>query len=388
MKLYEYQAKDILRQYGIETPVSLVISGIEPIGEFFKKYSCAVLKAQVPVAGRAKAGGVKKAATQKEAENIAREMFKMSLKGFSVKKILLEEAVEYQKELYLGFSLDTSLRKNILMFSTSGGVDIEELAQKRPQEILKIPLTCCEGVKGEIIERIISFSGLEGEITENLTGIVKNLYQLYKDKDCQLAEINPLVVTGNKFLALDAKIIIDDNALYRQPEIKILQEDTISDNLERRAREEKIAYVHLGGNIGVIGNGAGLVMATMDEVKRAGARPANFLDIGGGAGKEVMKKSLRLVLQDPEVKGIFINIFGGITRCDEVAKGISEATRELTKKIPIVVRLSGTNSQTGISILKKAGIEPVEEMKQGAARIVNIVRSKDAPGGLKVKGCC
>ncbi|MBI5078550.1 ADP-forming succinate--CoA ligase subunit beta, partial [Candidatus Saganbacteria bacterium] len=331
----------------------------------------AAVKAQVLVGGRGKAGGVKVAKTGEKVKEFARQILNLKIKNLPVKKVLIEQALAIEQEYYLGITVDRANKCNTLMFSEVGGVDIEEVAREQPDKIVKI-----RNPKSEIR------NNPQISITQILNETVQKLTEAYFAVDATLIEINPLVKTRDgKFIAADAKIIADDNALFRHPELSVLQEETEEDEIEAEARRRKIAYVRLPGNIGIIGNGAGLVMSTMDEVQRAGGKPASFLDIGGGAKAELVKNCFEILTLDKNIKGIFFNVFGGITRCDEVAKGINEALKALKIDLPIVIRLTGTNESEGRALL--SGISPpeagqvlivVETMQEGARKIVEYTR--------------
>jgi succinyl-CoA synthetase beta subunit len=302
---------------------------------------------------------------------VAKNLLGKPLKGLIIHKLLIEELKPFLKEHYLSIIVDRAKRQNVIMFSPEGGVDIEELAASRPEAIGKYyihperPLTSAD-VEGFLKQWDMPRKDL-------LIEIILKLEQAYRENDAELAEINPLVWRGDVYHVIDAKMTIDDNALYRHPELLQFQEESETDDIEKEAHRRKIAYVRLGGNVGIIGNGAGLVMGTMDEVGRAGGKPANFLDIGGGAKAEMMKNSLEVVLMDPNVKGIFINIFGGITRCDEVAKGIIEVTSQQKLTLPIVIRLTGTRAEEGRALLSKSKLVSAESMEEGARKIVELV---------------
>jgi succinyl-CoA synthetase beta subunit len=286
---------------------------------------------------------------------------------------LVEEAAQITREFYLGLTVDRSRQKNILIFTDEGGVEIEELALSKPSVIHKYEIQSSQDIDA-ILKDIKGKLNLDGSIFNNLLDISKKLSQIYFELDCQLAEINPLVLTReDKLIALDAKLIIDDNALFRHEGIASLSEVVETDAIEAKAHKKGIAYVRLQGDVGVIGNGAGLVMATMDEVARAGCAPANFLDIGGGAKAELMKNSLEIVLMDPQVKGIFINIFGGITRCDEVAGGIISAFADKKITLPIVIRLQGTRCRQAKELLEGTDFNYIDSMEEGARKIASLV---------------
>lgn len=358
MKLQEFQAKEILKKHGLPIQDGGVAEEVDEANIISLKIGLpVVIKAQVLVGGRGKAGGVKIARTPEEVKTISAEILGMKIKDLPVKKILIAGAVDFEKEYYLCITVDRGSKSNVLMFSEEGGVEIEEVAKTNPEKIHKL--------------QILNPKQIPNHKFPIPNQIIENLLQAYSASDATLAEINPLVRTKDgKFIALDAKMVIDDNALFRQPEFAKLQESTEVDELEAEAGRRKIAYVRLPGNIGIIGNGAGLVMTTMDEVKRAGGAPGCFLDLGGGAQADKVRSTLELLLMDKNIKGIFFNIFGGITRCDEVAKGLSQALETLKIDLPIVVRLTGTCAAEGQAILKQTRLTPVKTMQEGARKIV------------------
>jgi len=334
-----------------------------------------VVKAQVHVGGRGKAGGIKLARTAAEAEQIAREMLGSKLKGLVVEKVLVEKALDIDQEYYLGITVDRAAQRNVVMVSTAGGVDIEEVAAETPEKIAKLHVDPCLGLADFQIREVIFAAGLPRSLATGATKFLRPLYQAYDACDAQLAEINPLVLTKQgDLVAADAKIIIDDNALYRHPEFAEFKEESEEDEIEAEAHRRGIQYVRLDGWIGVIGNGAGLVMTTLDEVARAGGKAANFLDIGGGAQAELVRQSLEIVLMDPRVKGVLFNVFGGITRCDEVARGILEATSKMNIDVPIVARLSGTRCEEGKRLLEGTNLIPAETMQEAARKIVELAQ--------------
>lgn len=366
MKLYEYQAKELLAKYQISVPEGEAAETGKKAGEIAKLIGLPVIiKAQVQVGGRGKAGGIKIARTEDEVKELTQQILNMKIKGLGIKKVLVEQALEIDHEYYLGIAVDRANKGNVLMFSEMGGVEIEGVAKSQPERIIKTALTRLP----------LTVPPLPGREGKNVTAIAEKLYTLYLKNDATLAEINPLVKTKDgKFIAGDAKIIIDDNALFRQPEFAKLADEAEEDEIEAEARRRKIAYVRLAGEIGVIGNGAGLVMTTMDEVKRAGGRPASFLDIGGGAKAELVKSSLEILAMDRNIRGIFFNVFGGITRCDEVVKGIIAARRKIGIQLPMVIRLTGTREEEGKLLLFKTNLIPAATMQEGARKIVEMSR--------------
>jgi len=376
MIIHEYQGKDLLKEMGVPIPGGRVAETPEEAGKIAGELGKKVaVKAQVHVGGRGKAGGIKLATGADEAEAKAKEIIGMDIKGLTVHKVLVEEAIDIESELYLGITLDRSKGTHVIMFSTEGGVDIEEVAEKNPEAIVKVHVDPMRGLLDFHIRQVCFAFDMSKENRKALGTFVKTLYKLYIAKDCTIAEINPLVITKDgRMLAADAKVNFDANALYRHPELEEMAEISEEDPLEVKAKEMGLAYVRLDGEVGIIGNGAGLVMGTLDEVNRVGGKPANFLDVGGGASAEVVTKSLGLVLSDPNVKGVLFNIFGGITRGDEVAKGIVAGTKALDVDRPLVIRLSGTNEEEGRKILADEGIETAATMEEAAEKIVSLTR--------------
>ena len=363
MKLYEYAAKEIFSRYNIPIPQSCLVSDTDGAGEAARKMKDVVIKAQVLTGGRGKAGGIARASSPQEALNNAKRILGMSIKGFPVKKVLIEEYREPIKEMYLGITIDRKAKCPVIMASPQGGIDIEETARKTPEKIIKIrihPLTGIHDYQGRMIA-----NSLDMDKSLEIADIIKKLYHVFTDHDCQLAEINPLAKTKDGIIALDAKMVIDDNALFRQD---FQEEDNGS--LEEEARKNGMSYVGLDGDIGCIVNGAGLAMATLDMIKHFGGTPANFMDVRAGANKEQVKTALVIVSSNKNVKAIIINIFGGLTKCDEAARGIIEIFPEL--KIPLVVWLSGTNELEGRALLGKYGINMAASTEEAAKGVVDL----------------
>lgn len=375
MLIHEYQAKEILKKYNIPVPAGRVAESPaeakKTASEIGKKVA---VKAQVHVGGRGKAGGIKLAKTSEEAEKVSSQILGMNLKGLTVRKVLIEEALSIKHEFYLGITVDRTEGCNTFMISPMGGVDIEEVVEKTPEKILKVAIDPSFGLMDYHVRIISHFVDIDAGARKSLSGIIKSLYEVFISTDANLAEINPLVLTDKgTWIAADAKINIDDNALFRHAELQLLAEIAEEDPIEREAHKRGLAYVRLDGDVGIIGNGAGLVMCSLDMAARAGGRPADFLDIGGGAKADVVKNSLEVVLSDPNVKGVFFNIFGGITRGDEVAKGIIDVISEMKIKVPMVIRLSGTRAEEGHALLKEANLISVSTMKEGAEKIVEVI---------------
>ena len=376
MVIHEYQAKDLLRANGVPLPQGQVASSPDEAAEIARQMGRRVaVKAQVHVGGRGKAGGIKLADTAEEARESAAAILGMNLKGLTVHKVLVEEAISIAREFYLGFVLDRGSNCHLMMFSPVGGVDIEQVAEETPEQIYRYPIHPVLGLQDyQVSDLSCRIEGLDKDARKALGGLIKSLWKAYRANDATLAEINPLAITSDgRVIAADAKFNVDDNALFRLPAVAAMQEIAVDDEIERDAQAKGLAYVRLGGNVGIIGNGAGLVMTTLDMVSREGGKPANFLDVGGGANAQVVRISLNTVLGDPNVEGVLFNIFGGITRGDEVARGILEATREMEIKVPIVIRLSGTRSEEGRKLLEGSRFVPAETMGEAARKIVELV---------------
>ncbi|MDP3786828.1 MAG: ADP-forming succinate--CoA ligase subunit beta [Candidatus Omnitrophota bacterium] len=378
MKIHEYQAKGILNSQGISVPEGMVVDNTKAGQKAAQSMGFPLaVKAQIHAGGRGKAGAIRIVADMEELKKGLDDILGMAIKGLTVKKILIEKAVKIRKQFYLGIIADRARQSNVIIVSGEGGMDIEEIAKLYPEKIKRVSLKSPDKLEDENISGLMSFLGLAGEIRESFAKIVRGFFSAYIKADAQLAEINPLVLTeADQLIACDAKIIIDDNALFRHPELELFKEEAEDNELEKEAHRRNLAYVKISGDIGIIGNGAGLVMATMDEVKRAGGSPANFLDIGGGAKREVMQNALEIIYMDKEVRGIFINIFGGITRCDEVARGIIQVLEKTPSSLPIVLRLAGTQCEEGRRLLGNSNLITAEGMEEGANRIVSLVKSR------------
>jgi succinyl-CoA synthetase beta subunit len=376
MKIHEYQAKQIFAKYQIPIPEGEVAVSVSEVINIAKKIKGpVVVKAQVHVGGRGKAGGIKIAKDIASAGDIASQILGMKIKGLTVEKVLVEAAIDIGKEYYLGITIDREAQKNIVMMSSAGGVDIEEVATTTPEKIAKLHIDPFLGLREYQIRELCQIAEIDKSLISTVNQFLRKLYTLYINYDASLAEINPLVVTKQgTIIAADAKINLDDNAIYRHPEFEVYKEESEEDAIEAEAHRRNIQYVRLDGDIGILGNGAGLVMGTLDEVKRAGGNPADFLDIGGGAKSDLVKNALEIVLMDKKIKGILFNVFGGITRCDEVAKGIIEATKIMQIKVPIVVRLTGTNEREGLAILQNTNLIPASSMQEAAQKIVELTR--------------
>ncbi len=377
MKLHEYQAKEILASYAIPVPPGKVAFTPEEVkGIALEIGKPVVIKAQVHVGGRGKAGGVKIAQDPNQAFEIATQILGMNIKGLTVKKVLVAEAVEIDKEYYAGFIIDRASQRVVMMVSREGGVDIEEVARQNPEAIVKFAVDPDKGLRAFEAREVILKAGLEGNINR-LADVLVKLYKAFVGVDASLAEINPLVVTKEgQIIAVDAKIDLDDNALYRHPDLTELREVEAEHPLEVEASNYGFAYVKLSGQVGIIGNGAGLVMYTLDLVNRVGGKPANFLDIGGGAKADVVYNAIKLVSKDPDVKGIFINIFGGITRADEVAKGVIRALEDGVVKVPVVMRVAGTAEEEAKKLLEGKPVYMYPTSVEAARAIVTMVEGE------------
>ena len=375
MKLLEYQAKEVLASFGIAIPPGKVAKTPAEAAEAAREIGPVAVKAQVPVGGRGKAGGIKLANTPEEARAAAQAIIGMDIKGFKVPLVYCEGALDIAQEIYLGFTVDRDSRANILMLSARGGMDIEAVAEDSPEAIAKLYPNPWRGPLDFELRRLVFEAGL-GEHAPALTKVIRRLYRAIPEQDALTAEINPLVITRDgQIVAGDAKLETDENAAFRHKDLEERYSEVLEgDPYEVEAKKRGLTYVSLDGEIGVIGNGAGLCMGTLDLVQRAGGRAANFCDIGGGAKAEVVQNALSVILMNPKVKGVLINVFGGITRADEVARGVVEARRNLDMKLPLVVRLSGTNEAEGKAILRENGIEPGDNGWEAAQKIVSLTR--------------
>jgi len=375
LKLLEYQAKEVLASLGIPIPPGMVARNPGEAAAAFDKLGPVAVKAQVPVGGRGKAGGIKLAKTAEEARKAAEQIIGMDIKGFKVPLVYCEAALAIEREIYLGFTVDRDARANILMLSAKGGMEIEQVAEESPESISRLYPNPWRGPLDFELAQLVYDAGL-GELARPLSALIKKLYRAIPEYDALTAEINPLVVTrGGEVIAGDAKLEIDDNAAWRHRDLEEKYGSVLEgDPYEVEAKKRNLTYVSLDGDIGIIGNGAGLCMGTLDLVQRAGGRPANFCDIGGGAKAEVVENALAVILMNPKVKGVVINVFGGITRGDEVAKGVITARDNLNMKLPLVVRMSGTREEEGREILRQNGIEPGASGWEAAKKIVELTR--------------
>lgn len=385
MNVHEYQAKALLKEYGVPVPNGALATTPEEARQAAQDLGggLVVIKAQVHAGGRGKAGGVKLAGSPEEALQAARQILGMTLvthqtgpEGKLVRKVWVEEATRIDRELYLAVVLDRTHECHTVMASPAGGMDIEEVAAQHPEKIFTTQVAPGQPLWDFQARKLLFGCGITGKALRQGTALIKGLVRLAWEKEATLAEINPLVLTQDgDLLALDAKLNFDDSALRRHPEIAELADPEETDPLERKAQEIGLNYIRLGGNVGTMVNGAGLAMATMDVIKMAGAEPANFLDVGGGASEEMVAKGFEIILADPKVKAILINIFGGILRCDVLASGVVGAARKVDLKVPLVVRLEGTNVEEGRRILNQSGLsfEVAASMSEAAAKIAQVV---------------
>lgn len=367
MKLLEYQAKEVFRHYEIETPIELLArSDEEVICSADKIGYPLVLKAQVPVGGRGKAGGIKLIKSKEDILQNAREIFKIKIKNCIVDKVLVSQAIQYSSEYYLSITLDRSTHSIVIISSSEGGVDIEEISKNQPDKIEKFTFDLILGIKEYELKKVFNnlFPNIDKQVSYiEFQDLLLKLIKIYFEKDASIVEINPLIILNNRFVALDAKIIIDDNALFLHPEFEKIQDENNDESTqEKMARELGLTYISLDGNIACIVNGAGLAMATMDLVKYFNGEPANFLDIGGSSNPEKMENALKIIKSNKNVKVILVNIFGGITRCDDIAKGLISGLRSLDINIPISVRLIGTNDEPARKLLDDEGISVFTDM--------------------------
>ena len=376
MKIHEYQAKEILRKFGLPIPPGEVARTPEEAESIAKKIEKPlVIKAQVHVGGRGKAGGIQFAKTPTEAKEVAAKILGMEIKGLRVKKVLVAENVDIENEVYLGIILDRKSKSPVVMVSPEGGIEIEEVAKKTPEKIFKKPINSLDGFLPEEAEDLSSKIFQDKDLRLKLTEILGSLYDAFYKKDASLIEINPLALTpeGDLF-AVDAKMVMDDNGLFRHPEIEAMRDLEEEDPTELEAKEMGLSFIRLNGNIGCVVNGAGLAMATMDIIKHYGGEPANFLDIGGSSNPEKVTTAMKILLADPNVKAVYFNIFGGITRCDDVANGIVQSLNQMKVKVPIVIRLTGTNEEKAREILQKTDLLHVPSMAEGAKKAIELAK--------------
>jgi len=386
MKIHEYQAKQLFEKYNVPIPRGKVAFSVEEAKAVAAELATlpVVIKAQIHAGGRGKGGGVKLAKTAAEVEEVAGSILGMTLvthqtgpEGKLVRRLLVEEGLQIDKELYFSMLPDRSTAGIVIMASEAGGMDIEEVAAKTPEKIIKVQINPLLGLQPFHLRQLAYGLNLEPELIKIFSAMVKNLYQLFCGYDCSMLEINPLVITADKkMLALDAKVNFDDSALFRHKDILEYRDLDEEDPLEVEASKYNLNYIKMDGNIGNMVNGAGLAMATMDLIKLAGAEPANFLDVGGGASAEMVENGFRIILSDPHVKGIFINIFGGILRCDVLAEGVVQAAKKVGIRVPVVIRMEGTNVDRGRQILEESGLNlmAAANLKDAAQKVASIAR--------------
>ncbi|MFH1928848.1 MAG: ADP-forming succinate--CoA ligase subunit beta [Chloroflexota bacterium] len=379
MKLQEYHSKEIFARYGVPIPRGrLAHTPAEARLHAEWLDGSVVVKAQVLAGGRGKAGGVRRADTPEEAERVAARILGMQIKGMPVGKVLVDEAISTRSEIYLGITIDRAARRVVVMASAEGGVEIEEIASASPEKIIMMPVEPPWSLRDHQIRSLAAGLGLSRDLWRSFTRATRGLFEAFMACDASLAEINPLVVTEDgRLLGVDGKMVLDDNALGRHPDLAEMRDLDEEDRLERKAREEGLSYIRLDGDIGCMVNGAGLAMATMDVIKLLGAAPANFLDIGGGARADKVSAALSIILADGGVKAVLLNVFGGITRCDEVAKGILAAISEVKPIIPLVARLVGTNEEEGRRILAEAGMMTATTLSEAARKAVELSKGVD-----------
>jgi succinyl-CoA synthetase beta subunit len=387
MNIHEYQAKEILKRYGVPVPVGRVASTLPEVKAAAAELGArCVVKAQIHAGGRGKAGGVKLASSPEDAVEKASEILGKNLvthqtgpEGRRVRRVLVEQGVNIERELYLGMVLDRAQSRVTMICSSEGGVEIEEVAAKQPGKILKEAIDPAVGLQPFQCRRLAFALGVPPEIMGKMVAMMQALYRAFDDCDCSIAEINPLILTKEgQVMALDAKMSFDSNALFRQKDILALRDLNEEDPREIEASKYELSYISLDGNIGCMVNGAGLAMATMDIIKLCGGEPANFLDVGGGADRGRVAQAFKIILSDARVRGVLINIFGGIMRCDVLAQGVVDAARELSIKVPLVVRMQGTNVELGRKILADSGLPIIsaETMAEAAEKIVQAVKGK------------
>ena len=384
MKIHEYQAKSVLARFGVPVPRGEVAFSATEAGEIARRLggSIAVVKAQIHAGGRGKGGGVKLARSADEAEQLAKQMIGMTLithqtgpEGKKVGRVLVEEGLQIDRELYLSILIDRATACPVVIASSAGGMDIEEVAAKEPEKILREAINRGTGIIPFQARKLAFAMGLEGPAAQKLVKVLDAVYKAFIETDASMIEINPLILTkGGDLLALDAKVSFDDNALYRHPDLRDFRDLSEEDPLEVEASKFSLNYIRLDGNIGCMVNGAGLAMATMDIIKLAGGEPANFLDVGGGANAEQIRNAFKILMSDKNVKAVFINIFGGILRCDVLAQGVIAAVKELGVPVPIVIRMEGTNVDEGKRMLKESGLNftTADSMGEGAAQAVKL----------------
>jgi len=379
VKLHEYQSKQIFARYGIPIPKGQIASTPEEARQIAADLGKrVVVKSQVLVGGRGKAGGIKVANDPDEAEQVASKILGMNIKGLTVRKVLVDEAADIQHEIYLGVVNNRAARRVTMMASAAGGMEIEQVARISPEKIIKVLIDPFIGLRDYQVRQLAFALGLKGDQIRDFGVIANGLYKAFLECDASLAEINPLVITGEgKLLAVDGKIVTDDNASFRHPDLAALRDVDEETPSEAEARKFGLSYIQLDGEIGCMVNGAGLAMTTMDIVKLFGGSPANFLDIGGGASADKVAAALRIILADPNVKVVLFNIFGGITRCDEVARGIVQALQQVPTQVPMIARLVGTNEEEGRQILAGANMQTASTLVEAARKAVATAKGQE-----------
>jgi succinyl-CoA synthetase beta subunit len=378
MRLHEYQSKSIFAQHGIPIPKGRVANTAGEVKQIAEELGGrVVIKAQVLVGSRGKAGGIRLAKSVQEAEEIATQILSMDLKSLPVRRVLVDEIVSFSKEIYLGITNDRTEKKPVIIASGAGGIDIEEVARETPERIIKVYLDAPFGLHDFQTRELAIGIDLPRELWKSFNSIAKGLWRAFKENDAAIAEINPLVISNSgNLIALDGKLVVDDNSLFRHPELVEIRDLDAEEPVEVEARKYGLSYIKLDGNIGCMVNGAGLAMATLDIIKQNGGNPSNFLDIGGGASADKVATALRIICADHAVKVILVNIFGGITRCDEVAKGILAARNQVNQHIPLVVRLAGTNSEKGLKLLAETDMKTASSLEEAARKAVKIASRK------------
>lgn len=376
MKFLEYQAKEVFAAAGIPTPQGRVAKTPDEAHQIAVELGGnVVVKAQVPIGGRGKAGGVAVVKSADEARAEAQRILSMDIRGYPVEEVLIEGAADIKAEFYLGVTVDRARQAPVLIVSSAGGMDIEEVAETHPDKVAKVWIDPLTGLRPYQVREACYRAQVPAELIREMSGLIEKVYSVFKEQDAILVEINPLALLGSgELIALDGKMETDDNARFRHPDAKGVDEQA-EHPLEQRAKELGLSYVKLDGEVGIVGNGAGLVMTTLDMIQRNGGKAANFLDIGGGAQAEVVKNGLGLILSDPDVKSILINVFGGITRCDEVAKGLLSVIEEMDVKVPIVVRLAGTRAKEGRELLADKNLPTAESFQEAAKKAVESARA-------------
>ncbi|MBO8141066.1 MAG: ADP-forming succinate--CoA ligase subunit beta [Firmicutes bacterium] len=372
MKLIESQAKAIFAETGIPVPPGRIARTPDEARAIAQEIGGRVaVKAQVPIGGRGKAGGIKLAAGPDEAYEVARQILGMDVRGYPVERVLVEQAGSIEQEYYLSITVDRDRQAHVFILSSAGGMDIEEIAAQHPEKVVKLWLDAGLGLRDFHIRDLAVRAGVPAELFPQLAAIARRIYEIARSRDASLVEINPLArLSDGRLVALDGKMEIDDNALFRQKALAELKEAEGDHPLEVEARKRGLQYVKLDGYVGVIGNGAGLVMTTLDMIQRSGGKAANFLDIGGGARAEVVRNALEVVLSDPDVKSVLINVFGGITRCDEVARGLLAVMDSMDIRVPVVVRLAGTREEEGRKLLEGTALTPAATFQEAAQKAV------------------